>query len=65
MLVWTWNIDMLSGKGEVCEEPRKMIDVCHLQEVRWRGHGSRMLGWMEEYISCGGLENELMALDLL
>ena len=49
----------------MCEEPRKMIDVCRLQEVRWRGHGSRMLGWMEEYISCGGLENELMALNLL
>ena len=44
MLVWTWNIDILSGKGEVCEEPRKMIDVCRLQEVRWRGHGFRMLG---------------------
>ena len=36
----------LSGKGgEVCEELRKrMIDVCCLQEVRWRGQGARMLG---------------------
>ena len=34
------------GKGgEVCEELRKrMIDVCCLQEVRWRGQGARMLG---------------------
>ena len=29
----------MSGKGgEVCEELRKsMLDVCCLQEVRWRG----------------------------
>ena len=31
--------------GEVCEELRKrMIDVCCLQEVRWRVQGARMLG---------------------
>ena len=31
--------------GKVCEELRKrMIDVCCLQEVRWGGVGSRMLG---------------------
>ena len=31
--------------GEVCEELRKrMIDVCCLQEVRWRGQGARMQG---------------------
>ena len=36
--VWKWNIDSLSGKGEVCEEVRKrMIGVLCLQEVRWRG----------------------------
>ena len=40
-----WNIGRLSGKGgDVCEELRKrMIDVCCLQEVRWRGQGARML----------------------
>ena len=33
------------GGGEVCEElRRRMIDVCCLQEVRWRGQGGRMLG---------------------
>ena len=39
------NIGSLSGKGgEVCEELRKrMIDVCCLQEARWRGHGARVL----------------------
>ena len=31
--------------GEVCEELRKrMIDVCCLQAVRWRGQGASMLG---------------------
>ena len=28
----------LSGNGgEVCEELNKTVDVCCLQEVRWRG----------------------------
>ena len=32
-------------RGDVCEKLRKkMIDVCYLQEVRWREQGSRMLG---------------------
>ena len=46
VLVWKGNLGSLTGKGvEVCEELRKrMIDVCCLQEVRWRGHGARMLG---------------------
>ena len=41
MRVGTWNVGSLSGKGvEVCEEPRqRMIAVCCLQEVRWRGQG--------------------------
>ena len=44
--VGTSNLVSLSGKGgEVCEELRKrMIDVCCLQEMRWRGQGARMLG---------------------
>ena len=40
--VGTWNLDGLSGKGEVCEELRS--DVCCWQEVRWRGQCGRMLG---------------------
>ena len=44
MQVETWNLGSLSGKGEVCEELiKRMIDVCCLQEVRWRGQGSSML----------------------
>ena len=41
-----WNIDSVSGiRGKVCEELRKrMVDVCCLQEVRWRGQGFGMLG---------------------
>ena len=43
-----WNISCLSGKEEVCEELRKrMIDVCCLQKLEWKGHGSRMLGMVE------------------
>ena len=34
----------MSVNGEVYEElRRRMIDVCCLQEVRWRGQGTRML----------------------
>ena len=46
--VWVgmWKLGSLSGKGGVvCEELRKrMIDVCCLQEVRWRVQGNRVLG---------------------
>lgn len=42
----TWNVGSLSGRGtEVCEELRKRrVDVCCLQEVRWRGQGAKCLG---------------------
>ena len=41
----SWNVGSISGKGtEVCEELRKRkVDVCYLQEVRWRGEGARFL----------------------
>ena len=33
------------ARGDVCEELRKrIIDVCCLQEVKWRGQGAWMLG---------------------
>ena len=40
------NIGTISGRGtEVCEELRKRkVDVCCLQEVRWRGEGARFVG---------------------
>ena len=39
--VGTWNVGSISGRGtEVCEELRKRrMDVCCLQNVRWRGQG--------------------------
>ena len=41
----SWNVGSISGKGtELCEELRKRkVDVCCLQEVRWRGEGARFL----------------------
>ena len=44
--VGTWNIGSMSGRGtKVCEELRKRsMDVCCLQEVRWRGQGARFMG---------------------
>ena len=41
-----WSIgNLIEKRGEVCEEVRKrMIDVCCLQEVRWKRQGARMMG---------------------
>ena len=42
----SWNIGSLCGRGtEVCEELRaRRVDVCCVQEVRWRGQGARFIG---------------------
>ena len=42
----SWNVGSLRCRGtEVCEELRKRkVDICCLQEVRWRGEGARFLG---------------------
>ena len=42
----TLNVGSLCGrKTEVCEElRRRRVDVCCLQEVRWKGQGARFLG---------------------
>ena len=44
--VGTWNIGSMSGRGTaVCEELRKRrMDVCCLQEGRWRRQGARFFG---------------------
>ena len=44
--VGTWNVKSMSGRGtEVCKELRKRrMDVCCLQEVRWRGQGAPFMG---------------------
>ena len=40
-----WNVGSISSRGtEVCEELKKRkVDVCCLQEVRWRGEGTRFI----------------------
>ena len=42
----SWNVRSISGREtEVCEDLRKRkVDVCCLQEVRWRGEGPRFIG---------------------
>ena len=42
----SWNLGSLCGRGvEVCEELRKRkVDVCGIQEVRWKNKGARFLG---------------------
>ncbi|ESN93229.1 hypothetical protein HELRODRAFT_181163 [Helobdella robusta] len=42
----TWNVGTLTGRSlEVVEElQRRMVDVAALQEVRWKGEGTRFVG---------------------
>ena len=42
----TWNVGSFRGRGtEVCEELRRRdVDVCCMQEVRWKGQGARFVG---------------------
>ena len=41
----TWNVGLMSGKsGEICDVMlRRKIDVCCLQETKWRGKSNRWL----------------------
>ena len=64
-MMWdrTWNIGSLAGKGEVCEELRKrMIDMCCMQEMRWRDLGAMDGGrrykvwWSGKGNGVGGVE---------
>ena len=61
MLQQHWNTGSLCGNGgEACEYVRKrMIDVCCLQEVRWRDRLLVCLGWNEGYLCCGGLKMKM------
>ena len=64
--IGSWNIGSFCGRGtEICEELRKRnVDVCCLQEVRWRGQGARFVGvknrryklwWSGNEIGLGGV----------
>ena len=56
----SWNLGSLSGKGDVCENIRKkMIDMCCLLEVRWRGQGGKDAGMKGRRYKLLGLEKEM------
>ena len=42
----SWNIGTFNGKGmEFCEKiRRRRIDICCLQEVRWKNQDEKFLG---------------------
>ena len=42
----SWNVVNFCGRGkEVCEQLKKRdVDICCLQEVRWRGKEARFVG---------------------
>ena len=45
----SYNIGSLNGKSmELCEElVRREVGICCIQEVRWRGMGSKFLGSLD------------------
>ncbi|ESO12129.1 hypothetical protein HELRODRAFT_158569 [Helobdella robusta] len=61
----TWNVGTLTGRSlEVVEElQRRMVDVAALQEIRWKGEGTRFVGakgeryklWWKGYDGTGGV----------
>ena len=42
----TWNVGSMSGKwGELSETLKRCcVDICCVQEVKWKGQGARMIG---------------------
>ncbi|ESO06043.1 hypothetical protein HELRODRAFT_160158 [Helobdella robusta] len=42
----TWNVGTLTGRSleKVEELQRRMVDVAALQEIRWKGEGTRFMG---------------------
>jgi hypothetical protein len=52
----TWNVGSLSGRsGEVVDEVwRRRVDVCAVQETRWKGEAAKFVGARVGGISCGG-----------
>ena len=56
----TWNVGFRSGKhGEISETlKRHCVDICCLQEVRWKGQGAKMIGNGFKFIWSGGCKAE-------
>ena len=56
----TLNVGSLCGrKTEVCEELRKRrVDVCCIQEVRWKGQGARFVGILGQRYKLWWSEND-------
>ena len=56
----TWNVGSMSWKsGEKCEPlKRRYVDICCLQEVRWKGQGPKMIGNGFNFLWGGGCKAE-------
>ena len=41
----TWNVGSMSGKWDEMSETlkRRCVDICCLQEVRWKGQGVKII----------------------
>ena len=60
--IWfsTWNVESMLGRwGEISETlKRRCVDICCLQEVRWKRQGAKMIGNGFKFIWSGGCKAE-------
>ena len=56
----TWNVGYVPGKwGEISETlKRRCVDICCLQEVRWKGQRTKMIGSSFEFLWSVGCKTE-------
>ena len=56
----TWNVRSMSGKwGETSETlKRRCVDICCLQEVRYKGQVAKMIGNGFKFLWSGGCKAE-------
>ena len=51
--------DLCRKWGEISETlKRRCVDICYLQEVRWKGQGAKMIGNGFKFLWSGGCEAE-------
>ena len=56
----TWNVGSISGKrGEISDTlKRHCVNICCLQEIRWKEQGTKMIGNGFKFLWSGGCKAE-------
>ena len=60
--IWfsAWNVGSVSGKwGEISETLKRCcVNICCIQEVRWKGQGAKMIGNGFKFLWSGSCKAE-------